>query len=475
MSYYIDKMVLGEDIIIHRNPDTKNKKNWYVRILMKDGYVRRSLKTANKEKAIRTAWKIHQDVKEKEWFGLSHKKITFKAAALSYQRNSKHLSESRQSQIVSVCDRYLLPYFGSISMDEMHDNKHYINQYPKWRYDYWDEYDKRVLKGDIEDARFMAVNGQKPEWKTGKRPVSNYRQKPATATIKMDILIFNRIMKHAADMRMIKYPELMTTENLPKQDVRSQSIYTFSDDEINKIRRYFQNEYRRNKKYIIGKNGERIKDKDGNDTYTLYEDARPQTRHKMINLRGFFYLAVNTGMRVRELNFLTWGCITQKRSKLDDGSYLDYLSIFVEEYKTARRNTNQMHRIVYAPHHLTKILNDVRRQNAPHNKDDDYVFNYMGGKQYLQLTRIHMRLLFQELGVYEHHNGSKRTAKHFRSYYASKLLQTKPIHTVAAALGHSITSCFKFYSQLEIAKKAYEMLADIPQPNSVVMLVDADD
>ena len=77
--------------------------------------------------------------------------------------------------------------------------------------------------------------------------------------------------------------------------------------------------------------------------------------------------------------------------------------------------------------------------------------------------------------MYLHHNGSKRTAKHFRSYYASKQLQSKPIHVVAAAMGNSIHTCYQFYSKLEIAKKAYELLADVRQPDDVVMLVGEED
>ena len=75
-----------------------------------------------------------------------------------------------------------------------------------------------------------------------------------------------------------------------------------------------------------------------------------------------------------------------------------------------------------------------------------------------------------ELDLYTHKSGAKRTAKHLRSYYASKLLQKHPIHLVAAAMGHSIDVCFKIYSQLEIAKKAYELLGDTPQPKEVILL-----
>ena len=93
----------------------------------------------------------------------------------------------------------------------------------------------------------------------------------------------------------------------------------------------------------------------------------------------------------------------------------------------------------------------------------------------MQICRVAIINLFKELGIYEHESGARRTGKHFRSYYASKMLQTKPIHVVAAALGHSINTCFRFYSQLEIAKRAYELLADIPQPDVVTMLVSEDD
>lgn len=95
----------------------------------------------------------------------------------------------------------------------MHDNKTYINDYPLWRADYWNEYDKHVLQGTIEDERFVAVNGHKPEWTKDKRPVANYTRNPAHGTIRADIRIFNRIMRYAADNKMMKYPELMKLDN----------------------------------------------------------------------------------------------------------------------------------------------------------------------------------------------------------------------------------------------------------------------
>ncbi len=224
--------------------------------------------------------------------------------------------------------------------------------------------------------------------------------------------------------------------------------------------------------YIItDKEGNRVKDDSGQFLYTLYDDRRSDYKHMRINLRGWYYLMVNTGLRVRESNYLKWGDIEQRSRVMDDGTELHYLALNIEEYKHKRIEQGLRFRTVYAPHHLTRILNDVRRQNAPYNTDSDFVFTHQHKQApLLNMSRYGFRRILKKLDLYEHKSGAKRTAKHLRSYYASKLLQTHPIHLVAATLGNSIEVCYKLYAQLEIAKKAYELLGGVPQPPQVVLL-----
>jgi len=471
--YYINLTELDEGLVIYQSPDA-NKKNWYVRILLrKGGYVRRSTKTTSKEKAKRAAYRIQDEVKEREYLGLSHTKTTFQTVAKAYLKSIQHTrSTHRIEQIKTSLDRYLLPYFGHMFMTSFFENTQYVNDYPLWRKEYWSRYDKEVKEGKRADERFKTVDGTLPKWdKVSKRPIANYSYNPSQTAIKMNIIIFNAIMRWAAEHKHIQVPVLMKYKNLPHDDVRSQSVYTFSEEEIRKITTYFQQDYKRNKRFITDDDGNRIKDDNGYDKYELYENHRSDHKHMRINLRGWYYLMVNTGLRVRSANYLKWGMIEQRTRTMEDGTQLDFLALTIEEYKSERIKKGLRFRTVYAPHHLTRILNDVRRQNAPYNTDDDYVFTHQHKRQpLLNMSRYAFRRVLKELDLYTHKSGAKRTAKHLRSYYASKLLQTHPIHLVAATLGNSIEVAYKLYAQLEIAKRAYEILGDVPQPPQVILL-----
>jgi hypothetical protein len=471
--YYINLTELDEGLVIYQSPDA-TKKNWYVRILLKKGgYVRRSTKTSNKERAKREAYRIQDTVKEREYLGLSHTKTTFETVARAYLRSLQHSrSQHRLEQIETSLNRYLLPYFGHMYMSSFFENTDYVNDYPLWRKEYWARYDKEVKQGQRVDERFKAVDGTVPKWdKVSKRPIANYSYNPSQTAIKMNIIIYNAIMRYAAEHKHIQMPVLMSYKNLPVDDVRSQSVYTFSEDEIRTITTYFQQDYKRHKTYLKDDKGNRVKDAQGNDKYELYKDRRSDHKHMRINMRGWYYLMVNTGIRVRSANYLKWKDITQRSKVMDDGTRLDYLALNIEEYKSKRIEKGLRFRTVYAPHHLTRILNEVRRQNAPYNTDDDYVFSHEHKRApLLNMSRYAFRRVLKELGLYEHKSGAKRTAKHLRSYYASKLLQKHPIHLVAATLGNSIEVAYRLYAQLEIAKKAYEILGDVPQPPQVVLL-----
>ena len=471
--YYINLTELDDGVVIYQSPDAV-KKNWYVRVLMRrGGYVRRSTKTTNKSKATKAAYRIAHEVREREHFGLSHKRMTFAAASAAYVRSVENIRSShRMEQIRTTLDRYLLPYFGHLLLTNLVDNQPYIDDFPKWRQEYWARYDREVKEGLRSDERFRTADGTTPKWdKVSKRPIANYRYNPSRTAIKMNIIIYNAIIRYCIEQRHIKAPVYMSYKNLPSDDIRSQSIYTFEDHEIHKLRTYFQQDYRKGKVFLLDDNGNRIKDENGEDTYTLWADRRSDHRHMRINRRGWFYLLVNTGLRVREANHLKWKDIQQRSRVLDNGTTLDYLALTIEEYKSKRIETGVRFRTVYAPHHITRILNEVRRQNAPFNTDEDFVFTHPHKRApYLNISRYAFKRVLKELDLYEHKSGAKRTAKHLRSYFASKLLQKHPIHLVAATMGHSIEVCFRLYSQLEIAKRAYEILADVPQPKQVILL-----
>ena len=474
--YYINKTDLKDGIIIYQSPDAKVN-NWYVRILLeKGGYIRRSLKTTVKERAIRKAVTMANDVRRREMFGLSVTERTFETVAKEFiEQVSSSMSEHRKVQHVTMLTRYLIPYFNKMKISDFHKERDYIEKFVLWRREFWRRYEHIVEGGNKQDNRFKAQNVNiKPDWKAtvfGQHS-NNRSYDPATTTVRQTISTFNQIMVYSYKKKYTAHLTKMSYDNVPVRKPTSQSIYTFEDEDINKIKNYMRQEYRKNKKWVLDDDGNRVKDEDGNDMYTLWETQRRDTKHMFINMRGWFYMLIWSGARVREANYAKWGDLAMRSKVMPDGTKLDYIAWTIPEYKAKRIAAGHFQRVVFLPHHLTKILNEVRKQNKNFNRDDNYIFTMeYDDKPLLNISKYSFRKILKKLDLYKHKSGAYRTSKHLRSWYASKLLQTQPLHKVAALLGNSPEVLFQMYSQLEIAKKAYDILKDVPQPDEVINLV----
>ena len=468
-TYYQDYTELADDLVMYRNPDTK--KGWfYCRIKIKEGgYVRRSLKTTDKVKAQRQAWTIYKDVKEKEFFGVTVKKTTLNEVVSILLKTKADLSSHRRNQYINWTKRYLLPYFDGITLDEFHKKQVYINEYPLWRYTYWERYRQEVEEGTRKDERDIVNRlGYKGLQEGENRPYVWQRDKPSRSTVLAEVRMFNAIIKFAVERNLMRKPILMSNEHLPDSKPVFAALYTFNDKEIYKIKRYFQQQTKANKHYIKDDEGNAVLDAQGNPKYILFPNATPSQRRMWINLRVAFYLQLNTGIRTQECNNLKWSNITYKVAKKEDGTEMPYLALKIEETKSKRRSN--LFRTVYCPVHLTSLLNEVREVNKPHNSDDDYVFCNGMGNRYTIMNRRFKQLLIK-LDLYETDIGTFRTRGHLRSYWMSKALKTKPIHVVAAAAGNSIQTCYDFYTKLAVSKRAFELLEDIRQPDSIVHLM----
>ena len=118
--YYINRTDLGDGIVIYQTPDAKVN-NWYARILLESGgYVRRSLKTVNKRKAERKAYRLADEIRKREQFGLSVKERTFKNVANEYLDFCKETqSTHRYTQSLTNLIRYIIPYFNKIQIKDI--------------------------------------------------------------------------------------------------------------------------------------------------------------------------------------------------------------------------------------------------------------------------------------------------------------------------------------------------------------------
>jgi len=469
--YYKGYETLQHDLVIYTNPETK--KPWYyarIKLRLNKGYIRRSLKTTDQEQAKRLAWDLYRKLKEDEYFGVVSKKVYLSQITNAYMKTKgPKLSKWRLDQIERWTRRYIIPWFGNATLDQIIADQDKIDRYPLYRMDYWDVYEAEVASGiRIDEREKVNKGGYKALNKDEKRPYTWKRNRPARSTVLAELRLFNALMKFAKEKKWIAHDVTMSQSNLPTTPPVRQAMYTFTDDEISKLRTYFQQQTKNNKTLLFDQDGEPLLTSDGTQAYRLFATASDLQRRLWINLRVSFFLQLNCGLRTSEIHSLKWSSITQSSTTTTEGKEFSYLALRVFETKSERRHLG--HRIVYCPIHMSKLLNEVRQANAPHNKDSDYVFCNSKGNQYKILNRRFKQLL-QRLDIYKSPEGTTRDRGHLRSYWMSKALRTKPIHVVAAAAGNSIQTAYNFYCRLEIAKEAYKVLHDIRQPDNIVSLL----
>ena len=108
------------------------------------GYIIKSTKRTSLIEAARVAEDLYDDLRYKIRHGLEVKPHTFESMWKRWLTSNKGLlSAHRIRYIEGTANRYFLPYFGSMSLEQMSDAN--VAGYWEWRLNYWSCSDPRFL------------------------------------------------------------------------------------------------------------------------------------------------------------------------------------------------------------------------------------------------------------------------------------------------------------------------------------------
>ncbi len=116
--------------------------HWQVAFRLADGTrIQKSLGTMDEAVARQRAMAIYDEARLRERMGLSARAVSFNQAADAWLKELKAEADAglrKQRNVIDytpIVDRYLKPFFGEKSIDEIREPD--IAQYRSWRRDYW--------------------------------------------------------------------------------------------------------------------------------------------------------------------------------------------------------------------------------------------------------------------------------------------------------------------------------------------------
>lgn len=202
--------------------------------------------------------------------------VPFDRMAKAYLKNLKQRSEivnkngrpliakSAVTRATTVVDRYLIPYFQNIDINEIRNS--HCRRYLRWRQDYYIE-----GPGAKEETVAFNRNG-----KTLNRP-SQKNVSPSSSTIAKDAVTFNQILKYTAEKYDLSYDILPKIKTPPVESHKETRRPRFTDEQLD---------------FLFDKHAERRRDQYGRNLF--FNDM----------LLGLMQLLLGTGIRVSEAMWL---------------------------------------------------------------------------------------------------------------------------------------------------------------------------
>lgn len=381
---YLNKVELkgGEIILFHRQ--NAKKPIYHVRIHVKGmrdiygnkvTYIQESTGEQDLEEAKRYALDKYDDLRLRAKKKEPVKQLSFDDLYLIWWADKRQRLEAIQhakgrkgeSQRVKFYEthsqRYWLPYFGGMKLEEM--TQAFIGGYWTWRMSYWS-------RASEEERKRYANHAIKPSKKSMDMEQSALREIFGWANA-------NKIIYH---MPKIENP-------YARQGIAPNRRPSFSDQEFARLDRYLQ-------KWVVG---------DG------VNDTRVNSAHKYNRklLQLYIYWLAGTGMRTGEVLKLKHKDITIRRS---DGSETEYLQIKVaHDTKTGARLVSSQGNVVGTYRAICKL--------TVHTEADDWVFCHKNGKKNEGFYKTLPKML-EDAGLLYDDDGQRRTAYSFRHYYAEQ-------------------------------------------------------
>lgn len=249
-------------------------------------YLRRSSKTTNFAEAKKIAIKEWNKLCFRQEEGLAVFSKTFGEVAQAVLEEQEErvkrgiITEGHWSYRRVVIQRYLIPYFGSMQVNAVSQNK--VNDYWKWRQDYW------------------LSEKHQAEMKAGRKSKS-----PSYSTLQHDVQIIRKIFHYAEDRNWCDKKDIPQVIHPLNADPKRRAV--FSEKEWDRLL-----------------------------TFMRKWADRPQTQWQKLTRHRLRYRSMvmyHTGMRTVESSNLTWDDVGQ----YVDGEGTEYCELWVQGKRKRRR------------------------------------------------------------------------------------------------------------------------------------------
>ncbi|OOZ41329.1 hypothetical protein BOW53_04220 [Solemya pervernicosa gill symbiont] len=399
-------------ILLYRRSDSGD--NWHCRIKFPSKpYIRRSLKTDSREEAKQLAEEIFAELNYKSKRGLAVTSRKFRAVAKSFveqldARVAKDtINDKRAHDYKLVIDRYLIPYFGKKSIDNISDAD--VERYREWRKVYW-------ISGEGSKAEFI-------EYERGGKLIRSPKRKPklpSNNTLNKEDSVLRQIFQHGRVHGFITQEEIPIIKNQPVKKNRRPAF------DVKEYRRLIRVAYWRYKKA---------------------PDENVAARRRL--LHEYVLFMVNAGTRPIEAATLRWRDVETFTAKNSEGEQQEYIKISVRG-KAKKRTCVPMPRIAVYLERIKAAQIEHGKQNDFTVEPDDLVFRDRYGKSVKSFKKGFDELLEASGLTYDNHN-LKRSIYSLRHTYATFRLiyGGVNVYDLAENMGTSVQMIEKHYGHLK--------------------------
>ena len=366
------------------------------RIYVGDGkYLHRSLKTSSKVEARKKALRLLHEIEYKQQAGLPLKQLTMAQLIDEYvalrqkqyeqsdhkgkklASNSDYTSAAMLRQIKRVV-KFWREYCGTTALDKIDNGV--LQGYISWRKDYY----RRIPKDRIPQ---------------------NAKINPADSTLQWEMTLGKTLLKYAHERGYRGAMQLPTYSFTTAKKI-ARPPFTVAD--YNTLLRAMRK--------------------------SIFEVKEEWRKYPRLLLRDYVLILSNSGMRVGELNSLTWGDI----EKFKDGKDRTNYRLFVNG-KTGRRE-------VIPRTNAVRYIDRMQARN-PDRKPTDFVFKMREGGKVITLIDQFQAVL-TSAGILTNRHGERYTLYSLRHFYAVMALRKGiPVWDISKNMGTSVNVIEQYYGR----------------------------
>ena len=417
-----DSKIYGSRLIIFRRKDAPANGNFSFRAKIDGhkGYIRRTLKETNPDKAMILAEQEYENLRVRDKGGLSLKELSVDKFFYGWIQTQKNrLTDSRYRWKFSVYERYVSGFMGHKNLTDL--TKNFVDGYWSYRLNFWNT---------EEGQERIQLNEKRIGAKT--KSSHNVAKKPSFATLRAEASLINELLRASVDMgHLMRTIKITAQDALPKEDRMVQYRDTFTEDEWRVLNSNLYNYY-----LCRGR----------------WKDTRINTFHRFQRhmLRVFVLLSASTGLRTGECKALRWGDLRTDTN--EEGKPVLVVSVRAETSKVRRGRSA----VAYSEN-IIGVLDEYKKV-SPHTEYNDLVFSSpreVGD----EITPVDLSVQFRTFltrcpyenrkqGLRYSVDGKSRTLYSLRHFYAiQRLQQNVDVYALASSMGTGVTQIRNHYGR----------------------------